>query len=667
MTRRLFRVALPQLLLAVAVLGAACTELGIPPSTAAPEPTATTANGIEQPTPTPTPTISTPTPTPEIRPVATSTPDPSDPNGLLLRPLTEVPPPPPLDMHDIAARLLGELATPVVPTGPPPGVGHEYLFWALNVDNRSAFRVPATLRFSSEHALFYVQDGLRHDITTLRDSALALEDVIVPTLTELLGAEWIPERVTILHGRIPGVAGYFSSADEYAPTIFANSNFQTMLYINVDAVPLGSDEYLATLAHELQHAAHWRADSSENAWINEGLAEIARKAAGYGVGFVGAFTSRPDTSLVHWAESPTRARANYGASTLFLEFLREHYLEDGDFAALMANPGDGIEGVQALLDSVSPGTQFAEVFQEWAVANYLDGRGQPELYPDRDLILRTEQTIMDEGQYSGDVNQYAADYIEVRPNGRDLTIEFRGRTTLPLLPAEDSSGQAVWWSNRGDHIDTTLTRTFDLRDVQSATLEFEMWANIEESWDFAYVEVSVDGSETWTVLEGLHTSEANPVGQSFGPGYTGRSGGGREAVWVEERIDLSAYAGQHVLVRFEYVTDDVFNHEGFALRRISVPEVGYLWEGEGTGGWNGSGFVRTLNLVVQDYRVKVIRFSENGDILVSDLELDENRRGKVTIHGADGTESAVLVVIASAPGTSLSAPYTLDVTSSPNG
>ena len=52
----------------------------------------------------------------------------------------------------------------------------------------------------------------------------------------------------------------------------------------------------------------------------------------------------------------------------------------------------------------------------------------------------------------------------------------------------------------------------------------------------------------------------NPSGNSYGWGYTGSTGD-----WIQERVDLSQFAGQKVQIRFEYVTDAAVNEEGFLL------------------------------------------------------------------------------------------------------
>ena len=152
-------------------------------------------------------------------------------------------------------------------------------------------------------------------------------------------------------------------------------------------------------------------------------------------------------------------------------------------------------------------------------------------------------------------------------------------------------GAYSWWSNRGDHSDSTLTRAFDLSDAKSATLKFSTWYDIEDGWDYAYVEASTDGGKTWQILPGQHTTDKNPVGNAFGPGWTGVSGvpgtRPRQAPkWVNEQVDLTPFAGKEILVRFEMVTDDAVNEPGLLIDNIAIPEIGYQDDGEaGAAGW----------------------------------------------------------------------------------
>jgi len=76
------------------------------------------------------------------------------------------------------------------------------------------------------------------------------------------------------------------------------------------------------------------------------------------------------------------------------------------------------------------------------------------------------------------------------------------------------------------------------------------WYSIEEDWDYAYVEISTDGGNTFFSIPGNVTTTSNPHGSNMGNGITGSSGG-----WVEGKFDLGDYAGQQIYLRLRYVTD----------------------------------------------------------------------------------------------------------------
>jgi len=87
-----------------------------------------------------------------------------------------------------------------------------------------------------------------------------------------------------------------------------------------------------------------------------------------------------------------------------------------------------------------------------------------------------------------------------------------------------------------------------------------------------------------------------------------------EPVWIEQRIDLTRYAGKKVLLRFEYVTDGALNDHGFAIDDVEIPEVGYRDDAESETGWESNGFIRSTNTVQQRYVVQVVRFGERPTV-----------------------------------------------------
>jgi hypothetical protein len=261
---------------------------------------------------------------------------------------------------------------------------------------------------------------------------------------------------------------------------------------------------------------------------------------------------------------------------------------------------------------------------------------------------------------SSTVHQYAADYIELEPGRGDLAIEFTGSTQVKLVDNDPHGGEHEWWSNRGDVSNMTLTREFDLSDLREATMEYWLWYEIEDDYDYAYVEASTDGGRTWHILVGEHTTDTNPYGNSFGHSYTGISGGGDEGIWVQDQVDLTPYAGQEVMIRFEYITDDAYNDPGLCLDDIAIPELGYTHDAETDGGWEADGFIRSNNIVPQEWIVQVIEFG--ASTTVEKMELAEAQEGRLVIGGlGDEVRRAVLVVSALAPSTTEIASYEYSV------
>ena len=84
----------------------------------------------------------------------------------------------------------------------------------------------------------------------------------------------------------------------------------------------------------------------------------------------------------------------------------------------------------------------------------------------------------------------------------------------------------MWVAQRANYSNPRLTRTVDLRDVATATLEYAVYADIEQGYDFGYVSVSVDNGRTWQTKPTTCRSKHNvPVsrGHNASPASRGTS------------------------------------------------------------------------------------------------------------------------------------------------
>jgi immune inhibitor A len=389
-------------------------------------------------------------------------------------------------------------------------------------------------------------------------------------------------------------------------------------------------------------------------------------------GFDQVYAENPDTQLNTWSDPSLGNAAHYGASYLFMNYFLDRFGEDLT-KAVVASPQNGIAGFNEALEKAGRPERFDDIYADWVIANYLDAPNADSEgrygYPNIDLapmaISETYDRFPAEGE--AQVSQYGADYIRLQGNG-PVTIDFQGQDQVSLMNTKPQ-GTYSWWSNRGDQSDSTLTRAFDLSNVKSAMLNFSTWYDIEDGWDYAYVEASTDEGQTWKILPGRHTTEDNPVGNAFGPGWTGLSGyrpgdkpEGKTPQWIEEQVDLTPFAGKKILVRFEMVTDDAVNQPGLLIDNISIPEIGFKDDGEsGAGGWDAVGWSLTDNSLAQRWLVQLMEIG-NGQVTVQRMEVGPDGRGQVNVPNLGDLDEAILVISGLTPVTTEPASYSYTIT-----
>jgi immune inhibitor A len=575
--------------------------------------------------------------------------------------------PPAGDLVEQAERLKGEKNVPrvVAENAAPVAVGSTGSFYVSNSDDDSTHSVTAAMRYATPHVYFWVDTTVDANLNDIRDVVDTFENKIYPTDRDFFGSEWTPgvdgdPHLYILWCRGLGtnVAGYYSSADEVSRLAHEYSNQHEMFYMNADAMSLTDEYVMSVLAHEFQHMIHWYADANEETWVNEGFSELAVTLNGYSVG--GAdwiYVNNTDLQLNTWTDiNESDSTAHYGGSFLFMNYFLGRFGSEAT-QALVRNKANGLSGID-------------DVFQQLGIKDPSGSRVlvSEDVFADFGAALLLQDTSFENGRYgfpeyrnapkmgkftnigscpsekeNKKVSQFGYDYYSIGCSGTH-TVYFAGQTTQQVLPVNPQDGKYYVWSNRGDESDMTLTRAFDLPSGQNATLEFNAWYDIEENWDYAYLEVSTDGGQTWKILPTSTGTDTNPQGNSYGWGWTGSSDG-----WVTETADLSAYAGKNILVRFEYITDAALNGEGLLIDNIRIPELNYKEDFEGgLGDWDARGFVRLQNLLPQSYRVLIVRKgSRSSDISVQEMPLDNRMAGSLTVTASDN-DKVYLIVLAAA-------------------
>jgi hypothetical protein len=138
--------------------------------------------------------------------------------------------------------------------------------------------------------------------------------------------------------------------------------------------------------------------------------------------------------------------------------------------------------------------------------------------------------------------------------------------------ARAADGMHSYYSGLGDHLNNTMEMATVYPVSLGETIYCSLWYDIENRYDYAYLEASLDQGYSWITVPGNRTSNSNPYGTNRGDGITGSSGG-----WVEADFDLGMIGvvpDDVILLRFAYSTDQSVNGEGIYIDLIEPVAVG---------------------------------------------------------------------------------------------
>jgi len=424
------------------------------------------------------------------------------------------------------------------------------------------------------------------------------------------------------------VAGYFS----WGETAAENKNM-----VHIDSYdwrnrvgPGVARPYLyeGVFAHEFEHLIHNDIDPGEESWVDEGLADLAGYFCGYGhdAGHIAYYmVYHPWTSLTFWGG----ALENYGMCYLFQLYLWEHFGGTPFTMDLVQNPLHGIEGIVDTLHDHGYIIDFDEVFNNFAIANYIDdlsiGDGKYGYFT---LDIPSLDTWGYSIQYSvwnywigmelnrgwglsssevyGTVQPYTAHYWEFgfTPAGYEANFLYGGDQYSGV---QAHSGTYHWYGGMGNWAWRRLSQGFSI-PASGATLKFYTFYEIETDWDYAYVEVHDLTDDTWTTLPGLETTTTLPHEQDNPTTPSGREpmdyfhAGEWNALtgfspgYYKEEMDLSPFAGHNIDLYFVYWTDGAYNEQGIYIDDIEIPELPTPFFDNveaGIDGWTNEGWMIT--------------------------------------------------------------------------
>lgn len=370
--------------------------------------------------------------------------------------------------------------------------------------------------------------------------------------------------------------------------------------------------YEGTFAHEYQHLLHYYTDPFETIAVNEGLSDYAQTLTGYvnaqatvfergadshiycyqGFGTVRTDVNTnprdcggPENSFNLWDEggNPNAVLADYGHAYSLMLFLADRY--GLDIISRLHQDADlqGLASLRAALEA--EGADLYQVLHDHQAMTLLDkiiddaGRravvtGIPANRVTTPSLRSTVNLDNPAANSTPGAAPNGADFVRLTGangaplRGRDLrTLAFAGATALPAQPLAwttvsddpDRPGNPVLFSGNGNSIDASAVAEVAV-PAGTPALTFVAKYGAELGFDYGYVEVSTDGGATYTAIPGDRTVDG-PRGPALGGTTTG---------FEPHSYDLSAYAGQTVLIGFRYVSDGGVNEGGLLLDDIAV-------------------------------------------------------------------------------------------------
>ena len=285
----------------------------------------------------------------------------------------------------------------------------------------------------------------------------------------------------------------------------------------------------------------------------------------------------------------------------------------GDYTTQPENGGLGVFaheyahdlGLPDLYDTVGPGGGGENGVNWWSLMGQsrVSGVGEPVGLRANDLGAWDKLQL---GWLDYEIVVAGQDKrLELGPGAYNTAKAQGAVVVLPDKTKSDNygtpfAGTRMWWSDKGDNLDTSLTRSVDLTGKSSATLTLKARYDIEDcDCDFLTVETSTDGGSTWTAMDGVTDGHPFTRDATNTPVITNTTDGR----WVDVSVPLDSVVNNTIQLRLKYHTDGGVILDGFFADEISVVADGtaLFTDGAeaGNNGWTPAGFRITTGTETQ--------------------------------------------------------------------
>jgi hypothetical protein len=446
----------------------------------------------------------------------------------------------------------------------------------------------------------------------------------------------------------------------------------------------------STFAHEYQHLLEYYASPGEQSWVNEGLSDYAMRKTGYArpelphgtIGeeshlqcFYGNLDKTlggvpyggPENGLTWWEDQGDgEVLCDYGAAWSMMEYLEGQFGEQF-MTALHKEKKNGFVGLQAVLDNRLTGRNAQDIVHQWlasvALDNVLDTRKfranshDASLYRIPTLAAAVNwDSLQSYGSDGAPPN--GADFVRLR-NAAGTYVNAGQLQSISFSGQKQYAPDPVGWKVVDGALSADLTEDLANRTLgreitvpaASPTLTFKGKYDLEEHWDYGFVQISDDGGKTYKSVACSNTNSdnvpnAHPLVLQYVPGYSGV-----QATFQTETCNLSAYAGKTVILMFRGVTDwgtrgndeDTAN-DGWFVDDVTLGGT-LLSDGTSLAGWKSE--TEILPVKVAGWTVQLLGYHSDGteQVVLGTLPLDASFTGSLAngnLHRLLGGEADVV-------------------------
>ena len=304
--------------------------------------------------------------------------------------------------------------------------------------------------------------------------------------------------------------------------------------------------------------------SASITWHTSG--ELVMWPWGYSV-----FEQTPDKPYMSWVGSQIayRITRQSGSGTYYPKQSAELYPTTGDTTDWAYGYAQYIQGKTTFAYTIEACNEFHPPAYE--LDQIIDENFDGALY-----LLQEAENIRNvvpgvlppeiEEMFNDSDGNYTVLWQQQNPAAEPDYFQLDELTDLSILTDDAESGSNLWELNGFSLSDTrsqsgtysyksrymeqdvsSMTSKYPIPITEGMSLSFWCWYDIEEDWDYAFVEVSTNG-RSYDIFEK----------------FTGSSGG-----WELKEYDLGDYVGNSIFVRFRYTTDQEVTEEGFYVDDIS--------------------------------------------------------------------------------------------------